>query len=251
MKIAFPSPPHHKIFIRSCRLLRNKNVSPWRMSRVNWLCAAVQLLNVHVTSSKKHMLTKNVIDWLNELPDDCVIDLALLNRLADEEAGLLDKLDHEVYSMYVYDQVLSEKALSSILNLAPNELSFRGIGFVTNNSFVGVPAINVDLLRISKSNFSESDMIDLLNATNPKNLSLFELAPITPEVFGLIFSLERLEGLSTQVSWLTTQHLESLGLSETLQWASIANSGIPEDKFEKLRTASPTVRINGKSGCPD
>ncbi|QDV25897.1 hypothetical protein Q31a_42250 [Aureliella helgolandensis] len=209
------------------------------------------LMYVRVSASKKQMLTKNVIAWLNEIPEDCVIDLVLFG-LVDEDAGLLDNLEHDVHGMYVCDQVLSEKSLSSILNVAPNELWFSGIGFVRNNSFVEAPAINVDVLRISKNNFSGSDIAGLLNATNPKTLVLAQdLAPVTPEVFRLIFSLERLEGLSTQVPWLTTQHLESLSLSETLRWASIEHSGIPEEKFEELRTASQTVRINGKSGRPD
>ncbi len=209
------------------------------------------LLRVRVTLSQKQKLTKRVIAWLNDLPDDCDIDLGLFG-LVDQDMRLLDQLEHDVYSMYVNDQILSEKSLTTILNLAPNELSFRGIGFVANNSFDGATAINVELLRISKCNFSESEIAGLLNTTNPKTLLLLgDLAPVTPQVFGLVFSLQRLEGLSTQVPWLTMQHLESLGRSESLQWASIQYCGIPEYQFERLRTASPTVRINGKLGRPD
>lgn len=124
---------------------------------------------------------------------------------------------------------------------------YVNVGMSRTGSLVGRPKIDVELLAIGKNSFSDADTIDLLNTTNPKTLVLLKgLGTFKPQVFESVFSLQRLEGLSASVPWLTIQHLDSLGISETLRWVSIQNCGITEEQLEQLRTDFATVRINGK-----
>lgn len=206
------------------------------------------LESVWVSTHAKGTLTKSDIVWLNDLPDTCDLTISLIG-LTDENLRLVDYLEHDVNSLFMSEYELSEKALHSVLNLTPNNLFFRDIGLVTNDSLAEAPIVNVEVLRLGRNTFSNTDIVDLLKTTNPKTLVLLnDMQQVAPRVFESIFALKRLEGLSTRVPWLTRQHLESLRLSETLRWASFQRSGVREKDFSRLRTASPTVRINGKLG---